>query len=203
MYRIATKMIFAIALLLYALPASSQEKPVKDEPQTVRPRAEGPQLKVQVVFAEFDGEKKVKNLPYSFLVKASADDRERDWSKIRMGSKVPLPDGSNPRNPQIQYVDVGTNIDCVAKQLSDGMYRVTFNVERSWAEEDMALKVDSSNKGTAIEKADSTVHAPIIRQFRSESTVTIRDGQTLETNFATDPVTGKVIRLEVTVNSMK
>jgi hypothetical protein len=203
MYRIAMKLLFAISLLLLALPSSSQEKPVKDEPPIVRPRAEGPQLKIQVVFAEFDGEKKVKNLPYSFLVKASsADDHERDWTKIRMGSKVPLPLPTGP-NTQYQYVDVGTNIDCVAKQLSDGTYRVTFNLERSWAEEDVALKVDSSNKGTVIEKADSTVHAPVIRQFRSESTVTVRDGQTLETNFATDPVTGKVIRLQVTVNSMK
>jgi hypothetical protein len=184
---------------LYALPASSQEKPVKDEPQTVRPRAEG-QLKVQVVFAEYDGDKKVKNLPYSFVVKFWNSD-ERDWTKIRMGSRVPLPAG--PGTTNVQYVDVGTNIDCVAKQAPDGMYRVTLNLERSWAEGDLTLKVDKSNTGTVIEKADSTVHAPIIRQFRSESTVTIRDGQTLETNFATDPVTGKVIRLEVTVNSMK
>jgi hypothetical protein len=202
MYRIAMKIIFAIALLWFALPASSQEKPGKEEPQAVRPRVEGPQLKVQVVFAEYEGDKKVKNLPYSFLVKTPISD-ERDWTKIRMGSRVPLPSGPYPANVQVQYVDVGTNIDCYAKQLSDGIYRVTFNLERSWAEGDMALKVDNSNKGTVIEKADSTVHAPIIRQFRSESTVTIRDGQTLETNFATDPVTGKVIRLEVTVNSMK
>jgi hypothetical protein len=202
MYRIAMKIIFAIALLWFALPASSQEKPGKEEPQAVRPRVEGPQLKVQVVFAEYEGDKKVKNLPYSFLVKTPTSD-ERDWTKIRMGSRVPLPSGPYPANVQVQYVDVGTNIDCYAKQLSDGIYRVTFNLERSWAEGDMALKVDNSNKGTVIEKADSTVHAPIIRQFRSESTVTIRDGQTLETNFATDPVTGKVIRLEVTVNSMK
>jgi hypothetical protein len=200
MPRIARKLIFAIALLLLALPTSSQEKATKDEAQAARPRAEGPQLKVQVVFAEFDGDKKVKNLPYSFVVKASSGD-ERDWTKIRMGSRVPLPAG--PGSPNIQYVDVGTNIDCVAKQLSDGNYRVTFNLERSWAEGDMTLKVETSNKGTAVEKSDSTVHAPIIRQFRSESTVMIRDGQALETNFATDPVTGKVIRLEVTVNTMK
>jgi hypothetical protein len=202
MYRIATKMIFAIALFLPAIPASSQEKPSKDESQTVRPRVEGPQLKVQVVFAEYDGDKKVKNLPYWFLVKAPNSD-ERDWTSIRMGSRVPLPSGPNSTNAQVQYVDVGTNIDCYAKQLSDGVYRVTFKLERSWAEGDMALKVEKSNAGVAAEKADSTVHAPIIRQFRSDSTVTIRDGQTLETNFATDPVTGKVIRLEVTVNALK
>ena len=203
MFRIVAKMALVVSLLGFALPAGSQEKSAKDEPQAVRPAAaESPQLKIQVVFSEFDGDKKIKNLPYSFVVKAQTPN-EHEWTKIRMGSRVPVPTGGGSPNPNLQYVDVGTNIDCYAKQLSDGVYRITFNLERSWAEGNTAVKTDNSNKDATSQKPDGTIYAPIIRQFRSENTVTIKDGQTLETNFATDPVTGKVIRLDVTVNSMK
>lgn len=50
---------------------------------------------------------------------------------------------------------------------------------------------------------DAEIEACNFRQLRSESSVTVRDGQALETNFATDPVTGKVVRLEVTVTAVK
>jgi hypothetical protein len=203
MFRIAMKVMFGVSLLLPVLSASSQEKPSKEEPQAAHPRAEGPQLKVQVVFAEFEGDKKVKSLPYSFLVKASTED-DRDRTKIRMGSRVPISTGASPATPaSIQYVDVGTNIDCVARQTPDGTYRVTLNLERSWAEDDLASKIDKSSNSAPPEKADGSFRPPVICQFRSEGTVTIRDGQTLETDSATDPVTGKVIRLEVTVNVLK
>jgi hypothetical protein len=198
MFRIAMKMILGVSILLPVLSARSQE-PSKEAPQLAHPRGEGPQLKVQVVFEEFDGAKKVKSLPYSFLVKASTGD-DHEWTKIRMGSRVPVSGGTTPVN--VQY-DAGTNIDCVARQTGDGTYRVTFNLERSWAEGDLTAKVDKPTSGAPLENAESSVHPPIIRQFRSESAVTIRDGQTLETSSATDPVTGKVIRLEVTVNALK
>jgi hypothetical protein len=44
---------------------------------------------------------------------------------------------------------------------------------------------------------------PVIQQFSSELDVLIRDGQTLQTTVATDPVSGRVTKADVTVNIMK
>jgi hypothetical protein len=66
-------------------------------------------LRVQVVFAEFDGDKKVSSLPYSFTVNAD-ERRVRPNSQVRNGVRVPVSTGKD----QYTYLDVGTNIDCSA-----------------------------------------------------------------------------------------
>jgi hypothetical protein len=42
----------------------------------------------QVVFTEYDGEKKVSNLPYSFSVNAD-ERRARPGSQLRSGARIP------------------------------------------------------------------------------------------------------------------
>jgi len=44
---------------------------------------------------------------------------------------------------------------------------------------------------------------PIIRQFKSDLTLIQRDGQTVESTFATDPLTGKVFKVSVTLSLLK
>jgi|HubBroStandDraft_6_1064221.scaffolds.fasta_scaffold01429_9 hypothetical protein len=197
-------MLLAVSLLLPLGSAIAQDKPIQEkpgneEPQVARVRRDGPQLKVQMVFAEYDGDKKVKSLPYTLLVLAGIADGHSDVTKMRLRSKVPIYLGTS--GAPSQYAEVGTNIDCQAWQAGDGTYRITLNLVRFWAEADSV--VEKPNSTPPSEKTDTIARTPITRQFDSESTVTIRDGQTLETNFATDPVTSKVIRLEVTVNALK
>ena len=77
------------------------------------------------------------------------------------------------------------------------------NLERSWAE-GKATVAGQPAGASASENLEPAASTPVIRQFKSENIVSIRDGQKmLETSFATDPFTGKVIRLEVTVNTIK
>ena len=61
-----------------------QEKPKPaEELKPVTP------LKVQVVLSEFDGEKKISSLPYTFFV--NADERSaRPQTNVRMGLRVPV-----------------------------------------------------------------------------------------------------------------
>jgi type II secretory pathway component GspD/PulD (secretin) len=119
-----------------------------------------------------------------------------------MGSRVPVATGSGSSNMPVQwqYIDVGTNIDCRASQAPDGRYRLSLMMERSWVEGQAAI---GEGQTTNSEARVGEFREPIIRQFKSESEVIIRDGQTLETNFATDPVSGKVIKLEVTLDVPK
>jgi hypothetical protein len=45
--------------------------------------------------------------------------------------------------------------------------------------------------------------SPVIQQFRSQLNLLIRDGQTIQSTVSTDPVTGRVIKVDVTVNVVK
>ena len=73
----------------------AQEKPRPVE----KPRVENPvetrdstPVKVQLVFHEMDGAKTVKSLPYTLQLNAlnAPDLLHSGWTKLRMGSKVPV-----------------------------------------------------------------------------------------------------------------
>jgi len=176
----------------------AQEKSETEPANVGVSRSEGPQVRVQVVFTEYEGQKKVQSFPYALLVRVTGS-KQGAVSKIRMGSRVPVVTSSNPT--QFQYVDVGTNVDCEAITTSDGRYRLSLRIERSWPE----LESSSETKSAPLSSEARAVGAqqPVIRQFRSDNEVILRDGQTLETDFATDPVTEKVIKIEVSLNLVK
>ena len=44
---------------------------------------------------------------------------------------------------------------------------------------------------------------PVVRQFKSELDLKIREGQVLESTMATDPVSGKVLKVEVSISVVK
>jgi hypothetical protein len=196
MKRFVIQGLLLFCLVLPSCAADAQDKP-KEEPKTSSSHSDGPQLRVQIVFSEYEGEKKVKSLPYTVLVLAGTD-RDFNWSKIRMGDRVPVVTGREGGAIQFQYIDVGTNIDCRAFVMSGGRFRLATSLERSSVQSD--IPVATAKEITSVE---SQFHEPTIRQFRSDTNVTLRDGQTLETNFATDPTTGKVIKLEITANVLK
>ena len=163
-----------------ALVAASQDKPKASEPPKDQVAPTTP-LRVQVVFAEYDGEKKIVSLPYSFSVNAD-ERRARPGTQIREGARIPVSTGKE----QWQYLDVGTNIDCSAQSQEDGRYKLSLSVERS--------SVSQETSGTSN---------PIIRSFRADVNPILKDGQTFETIMATDPVNGHVSRITVTLTVPK
>ena len=158
-------------------------------PSTPAPPEQITPLKIQVLLTEFDGAKKVKSLPYVSYVNAVSNSNRHEFTKIRLGTKVPVYAG---KDAGMQYIDVGTNIDCSASQSEAGTYGLRVVVERSW--------VDGSTDftGTAGQPPE-----PIIRQFKNEMEVTLRDGQTSEPTVATDSITGKVMKIEVSLSVLK
>jgi hypothetical protein len=180
------KSLFLIFLLLVAFLTSlrAQDNPKstgapKSDDRTV---AVTP-LRVQVVFTEYDGDKKVSSLPYSFTVNAD-ERRARPGSQVRNGARIPVATGKD----QFTYLDVGANIDCSATLQDDGRFKLMMVVERSFVSPDTP-------------SANSMV--PVVRQFKAEMNPVLKDGQTIESIVATDPLNGHVFHVNVTLNLAK
>src|SRR5262245_55866025 len=159
------------------------------EAQQKQPPSE---LKIQVVFTEFDGDKKVANLPYSFTAVGGEGGENRYEASLRLGISIPIV-VQDKGAAQTQYQDVGTNIDCRAWRLDDGRYKLNFAIERS-----SVHSPDSSSKGGV--PATTSPLLPLLRRYRGSFDLLLRDGQTAEGPVATDPQSGRILKTEVTLN---
>lgn len=185
-------MFLAVTLsLLSAFPARGQENPKPDE----RALAFSP-LKIQIVFTEFEGDKKVKSLPYTMVFTAGSH-RDAEYAKLRVGSRIPVMVG---KDGNFQYIDIGTNLDCRAERLEDGRYALKLSLERSWVQSTVRFAGDDS---TGTSGGNSAFNQPVIGQYKTDAYLLARDGQTVETTVATDPLSGKQLKIEVTLNTPK
>ncbi|MBS1842167.1 MAG: hypothetical protein JSS69_05445 [Acidobacteria bacterium] len=182
----------SLAFLLVPI-VQAQDEP-KHETTQHREKEVTP-LRVQVLFIEFEGEKKISNLPYTLLVNA---DEKGPRAALRMGLRVPIVTGTGGDNRQYTYLDVGTNLDGFATRNDDGRFSLQLNVERS-----TIYGPNSDQKGSAYEGARLSGETPVILSFRSQVNLVMRDGQTMQSTVATDPLTGRILKVEITVNVIK
>ena len=113
-----------------------------------------------------------------------------------MGSRVPVYTG---KENGMQYLDVGSNLECQAARAKDNRFDIRLDLDRSWVEGDVQVPVDRG----ASSQPSGQFPEPIVRQFRSALSLTLRDGQTVESTFATDPLSGKVFKVEVSLHVVK
>jgi hypothetical protein len=190
-------LVFGTLVSCFALNTTAQEGAKKDDSQTAeRGQDDHQQLRVQIVFNEFEGEKKIKSLPYALLVTAN---KTMPSGKIRTGSRVPI--YTSPST--ITYLDVGTNIDCRAEAVREGKYSLVFALERSWVDGSVSIPAEEKGRAGNSNSSAGALSQPIVRQFRSDVTAVLRDGQSLETDLATDPVSGKTIRIQISLTVLK
>ena len=188
------KASFALAVLSWAALSAPVMK-AQDKPAETKVPVST--LKVQVTISEYEGEKKVANLPYSFFVQAADVGPSSPWTKVRMGSRVPILTG---KEGAFQYLDVGTNIDARGLSEGGGRFTVMLNLERSWVEGDAVL---TATKTTGPRPNPGEFKEPIIRQFKSEVAFSMRDGQTIQTTQAADPLSARVLTITVTMNVVR
>ena len=182
-------------------PEPSKSEPAKAEAKSERPaprpdRGLTASLRVQLVISRSQGEKRTGSLPYVFTVVAGGD-----RVRMRMGLETPIPvtpfsvDPEGLKRPSgpisYQYRNVGTNIDCTARDLADGRYRLNLNVENSSA-------LAGAERG-----AEAVSGPPVFRKFEMFLDPILRDGQTIQAVASTDPVTGEVVKIDVTLNVVK
>lgn len=193
MRRTASAALLLAVLAMGTTWVSAQDKPRSEDGATEAHQADTTPLKISVTFTEFEGDKKVKSLPYTMIVIA---DGKNPKSVVKMGSRVPVYTG---KESGMQYLDVGSNIDCQASRTKDNKFDLRLSLDRSWVEGNVAVSVDPG----ASSQPSGPFPEPIVRQFWSELSLTLRDGQTVESSFATDPLSGKAFRVEVSLNIMK
>ena len=176
-----------LALVLMGAGAKAE-----DEQKAEKPRKPGTPLKLQVVFSRYQGERKVGSFPYTLSV--NADDRP---TRLRMGINVPLMYEGKEFPGNVVYKSVGNNVDCSAEALDDGRFKVACSLEQS-----SVHSANGERKATGS-GGDTSLLPPLLRTFSSEATLLLRDGQTAQYAAATDPVSGEVLKIEVTLNVVK
>jgi len=154
-------------------------------------------LRVQMVFTEKDGEKKVSSLPYQLVLHSNAPGRA---AALRMGLRVPVPHMNAVG--QFQYMDIGTNLDGHAEKTEDGRFQLSFSIEKSSLYYP-AIDQKAASTNESESASDKTPKQPTVQKFQAEINVLIRDGQTLEAMTATDPITGHVLKVDVTLTVLK
>ena len=169
--------------------------------QAPAPKAMIP-LKVDVVVSRFQGDKRVASLPFTMWVRASRDCCPT--TTLRMGVDVPVGTVSATRNagtnnpttttttgPDFRHV--GTSIDVGAMLQEDGRYDVTLRLT------DSSIFTADQEGRAAIRLADPMA----FRTFSTSNTLTMRDGQTIQFAVGTDKITGEIVKVDVTINSVK
>jgi hypothetical protein len=190
---------FVMAVLLGAFGAATgvaQEKPGPPPPAAtsspVTQQAAPAQARITVVISRHQGDRKLSSLPYVFGVTSG------ERTNLRMGSEVPIGsksgEGTTAIPSSISYRSIGTNIDCGLNPAGSGLYRVLLVVE------DSSVHLDREQKSA---NPAVTNDYPSFRTFKTNFIALLRDGQTMQHTSATDPLTGEVMRVDVTLNVMK
>ena len=155
-------------------------------------------VQVQIVISRYDGDKKISSTPYS----VSARPGSPRGAQLRLMTSVPIasptlaPSDDSKEKPVafFNYRDIGIQLDFnVQGPHEDGRYEVTTTISES-----------SLATGPSRPTASSIVAAPaLVRSYTSQNTQVLRNGQTSQYTAATDPVSGEVVRVDVTLTVPK
>ena len=170
------------------LAQAPQEKPKSEE--HAQPNIP---VKVQVIFSEYDGEKKIVSMPYSFTAITNEKLGGYYGTSLRTGVRVPVDAGGTEQ--KTNYMDVGSNIDCGLRTTDDDRYHLYMIFERS------ALSPNSGAQGEKLQVSRPDA-PPLVRQFKASVNMILKDAQTSET-VSTDPINGHSLHLSVSINVPK
>jgi hypothetical protein len=175
-----------VGALALASAATGQEKPEAERAaRLVTP------LKVQLVVAKQTGDKKVGSLAYTFPCNTA----DRKLS-LNLGVEVPVPVRKADK-VEFQYRSVGSNIECDASALGDGRFNLHVAFEQS------SLYNPGAKAGPEPSLESRLDNPTLFRTTRSVFNAILRDGQTTQAVAGTDPLTGEMVTVDVTLTVLK
>jgi hypothetical protein len=180
-------LLIPLALLL-AVGATAQEAGGPEDAGKIDALETAVPLKLDVVFTRHQGETKIGRLPFTLLL--NSDDSR---AELKMGLMVPLRYEADNMHGNVVFKDVVTSVECTARPLSGERFALACEFDQ-----------DSvySPGGEEHVKASAALTPPVVRRFGSTTTLVLRDGQTVQ-HSATDPLTGEVLEVDVTLHMVK
>ena len=190
-----------VLLALLSVPSVHSQEKETAAPAQPQPAAALPQtpLKIQFLLEEYDGAKKISSMPYTMSLTLSHSDHRDSLGSLKAGVRFPVTVSTDRNTTQQQYIDIGTSINCWVWLWSGDRYLLSGDVEESSL---VPRNAASDSKEGGLAEANSNAD-PLIRETRGGFSVALRDGQTLEAASLTDPVTGHIIKVGVTLSVMK
>jgi hypothetical protein len=117
---------------------------------------------------------------------------------VKLGVEVPVPVRKAEAILEFQYRNVGANIECEARPVAGGG---RFNVSISF--EQSSLYPGEKAAAGAETMESRAANPPLFRTTMGQLTVMLRDGQTTQAITGTDPVSGEVTAVDITLAVMK
>jgi hypothetical protein len=139
--------------------AAAQETPKEKEGEAQLKPSDS--YKVDFTVNELDNGKKINSRSYSMLVRADALPKFTDTKRLRVGSRVPYSTstGTDTATNNIQYQDVGMNIDCRLLPMGNGNVVIQTNWEYSSVEGGPGVSHDTL--GPVFRQVHSSVEAVV------------------------------------------
>ncbi len=147
--------------------------------------------RVEYVVREIEKGKPVNTRSYVLMARAGRGGVPADRAGFRVGSKVPILMARTPKpegaSTQVEYEDVGMNIDCWVKEVDQGL-SVHTNLEM---------------KSVANSEMSSTPSTPVIRRFHIEDDTLVVPGKPGIVGSIDDVTADRRYEVEVTATKVK
>jgi len=179
------RVLLVVALVL-PLPLSAQE--VKTE----RPRQV---YKLDYVIAELESGKRVDAREYTMLIEGDREMPRSPAARLRVGNRIPIATGVNPATgqSQFQYIDVGVNIDALARYASDTTVGLKTTVE-------VSSVVVGGGEADKVKVAPGQV---VTRNFRTENEALLPLGKPMVLFTLDEPNSKRSFQIQVTATPVR
>ncbi len=169
--------VMALCLPLISNPASAQQEKSKEAATT----EQKPVVVYRIEFdvREIENGKRLNSRNYLMVVE------DGQWGRIRVGNKVPYQSSEK----QLQYQDVGMNIDCHPRGREDSVA--------------LDIGVESMSVVPPEQPTAATTLQPMFRQQRSNITTVLTPGKPTLVASMDDVVTNRRYEIEVTATKVK
>lgn len=181
------KLAIAVLILVSAAALWGQTTGPNKAPNPEFSWAQAP-YRLDFVIKELNDGKIINSRAYSMIVEAS-DHRGPGKAVVKSGDRVPVATGASNGSTQIQYIDVGTNIDAQLFALETGLI-LNSSIEIS--------SIAANETASAQNLPD-----PAIRQIRAEVQAEVVAGKVNQIASLDDTASKHRFIIEVTPTKMK
>lgn len=203
----------ALALGVTGMSAQSTGQAGERATATGQETTNAVQLKVQITLSRSKPNGETTNLPFELMVRADG----RSVTTLNVGVDTPYPSGSTG----YAYRRVGNNISCGGASYAAGTITLNLSIEDSSIHLDAAAGAGGSVVSASgvvvgqstpaginvqadrVDAVPAWTSAPVFRSFQTITTLSMREGETVQFTLATDKQTGETLKVSVSASRVQ